>query len=423
MISTDDFSKRRRFAWTVLLSSFGFFVFACVSIPLITVTYLRTTTQPLLTSVSANQGTVALAHDNDTTIALLVADPPQDVVAGAEIITNAADSALLVAYTPDTNRLALRGQLYGNTRIEVAQSAAPRFEFGNLPNLMVLNQSNGRSRFAVSEDFTLQINTPHGRVEIDTAGEYTIDVNNDEVQVAVQSGVTKVSTDLDDRETASLLLSSDQRAILRQNIKPDGPLDTERNLIKNGRFAADFSSWTVQDWTVELTDQPLGETTTLAESGESRLKLARIGAGHADAGLRQVINQNVADFESLRLLLSFRISQQTLGVCGTVGSECPLSVRIEYKDDAGASRTWEQGFYAIGAIAADTPDICVNCSPPYNPHQPAALGRLQSVDIDLLSSLSMQGANPPQQITSVSIFAAGHTFETEVLEIALLGEE
>ena len=109
MIIADEFARRRRVAWGILLGSFALFMVICISVPLGLTTYLRNSVQPLTTSVSANQGTVAITAANGDRSALLAAEPPRTVESGAEIITNAADSALLLAYSPNNEQLLLRG--------------------------------------------------------------------------------------------------------------------------------------------------------------------------------------------------------------------------------------------------------------------------------------------------------------------------
>ena len=78
--------------------------------------------------------------------------------------------------------------------------------------------------------------------------------------------------------------------------------------------------------------------------------------------MRQVIDQDVADYQALRLQLTFRILSQSLGVCGVQGSECPLFLRINYTDENGIRRTWQHGFYATGEISPNTPDACISCA-------------------------------------------------------------
>jgi hypothetical protein len=154
------------------------------------------------------------------------------------------------------------------------------------------------------------------------------------------------------------------------------------------------------------------------------LKFARVGVGHADAGLRQVVEQDITDYESLQVLLWFQVIDQSLEVCGQQGSECPLILRIDYVDVNGVTQVWQQGFYAIGTISSNaTPDICVSCAPPLNEHIRIPFNQLVFYESqNLLEQLGQQNILP-RQIKNVTLVASGHTFDVELVELALMARE
>ena len=155
--------------------------------------------------------------------------------------------------------------------------------------------------------------------------------------------------------------------------------------------------------------------------GEPVLRFERGGIGHADARVLQSINQTVADYDSLRLLLTLRIMEQSLGVCGIQGSECPLFVRINYVDENGVSQTWQQGFFASGEIDDNTtPGACVSCAVIQSAHERVPLNQDYFYDIDLGEELARQGAAAPRQIESLSLVASGHSFMTDVIDVTLI---
>ena len=220
-----------------------------------------------------------------------------------------------------------------------------------------------------------------------------------------------------------LQLSTDQRAVTSADGSPIGPLDTERNLIVNGDFGRGQEKWVLLAPNVELNGQPETEVNFLTETDEPSISFRRVGIGHADAGMRQVVNQDVTDFESLQLLVSMEVSEQSLGVCGEQGSECPLIIRIEYVDINGVDQTWQQGFYSVGEISEVTPDVCVACAPPLNEHQQVSFNQLVFYESEnLLEKLGQVGILP-SQIKSITIIASGHTFDTEVVDVALNAKE
>ena len=86
-----------------------------------------------------------------------------------------------------------------------------------------------------------------------------------------------------------------------------------------------------------------------------RVRFERVGLGHADGRMRQVLEQDVTDYSSLRLLVTLQIASQSLDVCGNRGSECPLTIQLDYEDQNGAARSWQQGFYAVGTPGPTCP--------------------------------------------------------------------
>ena len=121
------------------------------------------------------------------------------------------------------------------------------------------------------------LTTPQGEITIREPGQYSVEVNNEATQVAVQEGTAGVSAD-----DKALVLSSLERAEIPTGASPQGPLDPERSLIQNGDFSQGFDHWSEYTWKVELGDQPSGQTEIIDVDGESVLSFGRVGIGHAD---------------------------------------------------------------------------------------------------------------------------------------------
>jgi hypothetical protein len=271
-----------------------------------------------------------------------------------------------------------------------------------------------------SEERTLEIKleVPQGEVLIKESGQYSLITSNSETQISVLQGQALANSG--DRR---ITLLTDQRGVLPSSEQVRGPLDTERNLLVNGDFSRSWEEWVRLGPNIEISDQPPIEMTVSDESGEPALKFERVGIGHADAGIRQIINQDVTDFESLRLVINMRIMNQSLGVCGQQGSECPLIIRIEYTDINGVTQTWQQGLYAVGNVGPDTPDVCVACPPPLNEHEHVTYQQYVFYESENLLEKLGQLNILPRQIESVTVIASGHSFEAELVDVALMVSE
>lgn len=416
--------KRQRLAWVSLLGGFIAFLLIAVSVPLLIRAYLQNSTLFLTVLAQSNQGILSIDDPMTPPRAALPGEAPQVVEPPGVVLTDASASGLLLISPPEGQEVLARVQLYGGSILQVTEAQTPRFALSDQPRTFVAMLSSGRVRLVVASGgerpFLVNINTPHGLISVREPGEYSIVVNGEITQVFVQQ---QGSLDVH-AQGQTLTLNSAERAEIALNTPPLGPLPPARDLLQNGSFSERWSRWVALAWTIERADQPAGEMNIAEILGENGLQIVRRGEGHADVGVRQVINQDVTDFKSLLLEVDLRILDQSLAVCGTVGSECPIILRIEFDDNNGNPQVWQQGFYATGEIVPDgPPDVCVSCPPPRFEHVQAPLEQLFFFRADLISELQRKGFNPPRRIKNLSILASGHSFGVEILGVALLASE
>lgn len=412
-------------AWVILLSSFFVCMVITIAIPFTANALVQNLTESLAIFVQANQGTVGLDNTTGDRTALLAGESGTFIESGERVLTGGTASALIVVHPPNEELLLARLQLYSNTDMTLLVAETPRFGVSEQDHTLSLKLDNGRIHLTVPEfgerPSAITIVTPQSDITIQTPGQYTIIVNNDETQVTVQTGnltVTAVESE------ASLDLTENQRGVVPTGQGPEGPLGTERNLIVNGDFSQELNRWTIFPWSVDRADQPAGQVRVLDAGNEPRLNISREGEGHADVLVRQSINQDVAEVESLRLVVTFRIINQSLEVCGILGSECPLFLRVNYVDGGGLSNTWQHGFYAVGEpIPGVQPDGCTTCAMVQDLHERVTLGQEYFYDIDLDEEIARQGRIPPRFIESIILVSSGHSFEIEVVDIAILAAD
>ena len=421
----NDNGGRDRLAWAVLITTFVIWLALVIAIPVLVSRHLQAATRPLELQLQVNQGTVRVTGAEETT-AVFAGDPPVSLEVADQIVTNAADGATLLAYVPEEAQLLSLLQIYGNTSLNVELAEAPRYGLSDRPQRLHVYLGNGRVRFRLPPNpgrvLELVVRTPQGEVSILEAGSYAVEVSNVETQVVVLEGRAVLQATAAAAE--ELALAADERAVIPVDGPPAGPLSPERNLIRNGNFGRGLENWDELAWNIELGEQPAGKTEIANIAGEAALRFNRVGEGHADVGVRQVVNQDVTDYSSLRLEVSLRVMVQTVAVCGSLGSECPLTVRVEYEDTNGNVQVWQQGFFANGQFGQDgTPDVCLSCPPPRPGHQQVTSGQFAFYRGELLELLPQYGMLPPSRIKSISILAAGHTFDVEVLDVSIIAEE
>lgn len=414
--------RRQKLAWVVLLTSLSICLGLVVVLPIGVNWVIQHTTRTMDVTVQANQGTVGIMQSDNESAAIFAGDPAYELNPGGSIITNAADTALILVETRPNGELVSRIQVYGNSVVELNEANTPRFNSSSEPSELGLQLNSGRMLLAVPEQesrpIIVTIESPHGIVTVNEAGQYSVSTTNTETQIAVLQGKA-----LANENNSEIELESDTRAVLYTDGVIEGPLDAERNLIINGDFNRDLEEWVVLGSNIEIADQPNVEIKIEGDGDEPSVKFVRTGIGHADAGLRQIINQDVTDYTSLVLAMSMQVGEQSLGVCGEQGSECPLIVRIEYVDANGVNQTWQQGYYAVGEVGSTTPDVCVACPPPLNEHERIPYQQLVFFESENLIEKMSQLGIPPRQIKSITLIASGHTFNTEVVDVALMARE
>jgi hypothetical protein len=314
--------------------------------------------------------------------------------------------------------------VYGSSVLELEQATAPRYEISDDPYEVVLSLISGRMRISLPESngrgVTVRIETPEGgEVLLEDTGQYSLQTTNAATSIVVLEGRANVLAG-----ERGLVLVENQRALIPVEGNLSGPLSTERDLVRNGSFSEEMQEWTYVAGTVEIEGQSEVEVGIVDDDGDDVLRFHRVGVGHADASVQQVINQDVTDYASLELFVTMRIVEQSLGVCGEQGSECPLFARIEYEDVYGTKQVWQQGFFSVGEIVAgSTPDVCQFCAGPHNPHIRVSPGQVYFYESGNLLELLAQQNIPPRIIRRISLAAEGHTFDTHVVDVAMIAEE
>lgn len=415
---------RQRLAWIILAGSFFACILLGIAVPVLISAFLQNSTESLALTVQANQGTVGIDEANGPRRAVLVGEPALSIDNQTTIRTDTTASALMTVMPPDQQFTLATLQISSNSTVLLDEAFTPRFRVSDHPHSLVVDLQAGRVRVDVpaspQRPLELVVTTPQGgTVDVRDPGRYIFEVSNDVTQVTVQMSGTAVVV----ANGGGLEIGPGQRAEVQLDSAPSGPFDPARDLVRNGDFGEGLANWAVFSWQVELPDQPAGETTIQSSVGDPLLRFTREGVGHADVRVTQSVTQDVSDYESLRLVATLRIIDHSLGVCGVQGSECPLFLIVNYIDDSGVSRIWQHGFFANGIVDDNlTPGACISCAVMQTAHERVPLGQLYFFEVDLIQELASLGALPPRYIDSVTIVGSGHSFTTDILDVALIVE-
>ena len=412
-----------RLAWTVLLLAFGAFCVFAIGCPLSVRGYLLKARQPLHAQVNAQRGTVRVERGGSSRVdATTLGDPASlEVFKGDGIRTIELDEGLLVLQRDqEQNRETLTSVVvYDNSDVVLVDAYSPRFGLGSDPHGAILQLKEGRVRIEVQTSgdgrpVQIEVNTDHALVQL-SEGSYALEVTNQQTIATVRKGSATIRAG-----GQGLALSEEQRAGVLQSGQLDGPLPAERNMVANGDFGQGIdTSW------VEFSNSAdgLARANSANDEGQSVVQFQHDQPQPSEVGLIQTLNRNVKDLESLVLHVKVLIDSHSLSVCGSLGSECPVMVSVDYRDAVGNGRQWVHGFYASEDPAVAQPYYCTTCPDPKSGDH----NRVPDKAWFLYDSPNLMEIQPPDLrpvvVQSVRIYASGHSYDSMVTDVELLAQE
>lgn len=403
-----------RLAWTVLTISLVICVGLAISVPLLIRSVINDTTETALITLEVQQGTALVTRAEQTEpigVTIQIGNLPE----GTSIRADENVQALLTVHTPDDKATLATVQIFGSTSLKVEIAHSPRFSQSTQPNQFQIKIDGGRVRVTVPGESPrpseVIVNTPQAVTRL-ADGAYAFEVTNDETQTTVREGRAEVSA-----AGSVLALGPSQRTVVKLGGRPAGILSPERNLVVNGNFRLPLDgTWTVTNDLQQPSESP-GTVTIQSIGGRPAAVFERTGVYHAETAMTQAIDRDVRDFQALRLHLVVQINSQDVPVCGQAGSECPMMLKLDYKDATGTDRSLLQGFYWL----LDPNGV----NPTYNTTSGSRTEHLQvprNVPFTFETDNLMESIKPTQ-ITAITLYASGHSWRASVSEIELLGEQ
>ena len=415
MIESSNYQHVERRAWTIMIVSFVAFCVAVSAALFVVRWFLFESETTQVASIALISGDVDFTPPG-ASLPTTLSQSVTNIAENTRLDTEAGSQAAVSFHTFDQAATLGSLQVYGGSSLNLSLFRSPQFEWSSLPHRMEVVMQRGRARVSLAVDAPRQIvillKTPHGEVRLDRPGSYSIEVTSQNTEVVVREGAATVS-----KGEQSIILASGERTTLKPGSETGLEVETgERNLILNGDFSAPLSP---SDWSFEIirvnVADILGRIERTVDAGRNVVHFVRTASGPGRVGIAQNISRDVRDYSSLRLHLAIRIVNQSLFVCGSAGSECPLMVKIEYVDRAGGENEWLQGFFYRADANNALPRLCVYCPPPQTPHTQIQQDVWYAYDSpDLITLL-----NKPSIIRAITIYAEGHTFESYVSEIEL----
>jgi hypothetical protein len=192
-------------------------------------------------------------------------------------------------------------------------------------------------------------------------------------------------------------------------------------LVANSDFSQDHQAV----WEAYYIDEPVGAVQNTTFDGRRVMVLDRSQnnwpdqtLGHGELGVAQIVDANVNPYNSLELRTTFYVEEQSLALCGEKGSECPLMIRIIYRDVSGTEQVYIHGFYAQPDNSQTYPLLCDTCR---SEHERINLKSWYTFSKNLLVLLPAE--QRPTHIKEIRFYASGWAFKVYVSEMSLVGVE
>ncbi len=428
-------------AWIVMLVAFALFCTVTLSTVFGVHHYFFRSAVAMSATLQVATGTIGIVPGADPTI-VAVRENRELTNSITGISTDSLSQAtILIRETPAEEAAAsllAAVTLQGDTQVTFNGASRPRFEWSQNPQYVLFSGLKGELDVLVTgvgdhpflmDIYSDDLNSDKGvYVQIRSNGRYRLSVTEDEVRISNFSG--KAEAFFRDHADQSSLVRAGQELVARIGARSLSTRDMTNNLLKNGSFSLLDDSQATRaliDWqcSVEQAQAPPGDYSLVRFDGRVGLRLSRFNNAQSNGEVRCIQTfegdgLSVSEYDSLRVMTTFRTNYQSLSVCGRAASECPLMLQISFFDDnARDVQHWYRGFYYADDVSTDARKRCDTC---VEDHVDINQGVWYTFDSDNLFNL-IADERRPQRIKSVAFYASGHQFDTIVSEmILLLGE-
>jgi len=303
-------------------------------------------------------------------------------------------------------------RLFDDSTIHVLGGASielTRMEVGRFINQhsLVLTQTSGPIQYATGGPIDVQV--PNGLVQLAPHGDYTVWIDGETTRVLVYGGEAHVSAG-----GAATSVTEGRRAEIDAQLQVH-TADRQMPLLLNSDFALNDQNWTPLDQPNSALDvngqrfwvagpEEAGVQTTALRVLRDSLK-----GEHGETGLVQKVDRDVSGFRHLWLRAWVRVDYADLSGGGTLGSEYPMMLQMQYEGPVEGSRNpWSIGMY----YATDRPvPVGVAFQVPQ--------GEWQRYEVDLMTT---ELSKIPYRLLEFAVMGQGHSYDARIADISLVGD-
>ncbi len=426
----------QRLAWGVLLVAFVIFCVFCVIIGLLANYFLFQSNVSLDAQLVVGRNYAGIFEPSSERLV------PDETVVTANTVVSTAPQSQATFYFFDTsrdNRIIAHVRLRGTSSATLRTASRPRFEWSTTNYVIDLANISGEFDVVIAENVDrnvlLYLQTGTGvkpRVNLQGAGHYLVDSTENRLRVFNLRGNAFLLPD----EAHGYSIPAGQQGVFYTDSNSVEIKAGYINLLKNSNF--ELLNENVNNTTELLSgwlcsndpeDNPPGSYRSQMYEGRMTLRLERYQGAttHGRTFCSQSFGSTALDVKSLEYLAlraTFYIHHQSLAVCGFQGSECPLMLRVDYRDAQGEARQWFHGFYTRMDPQMSHPLRCLSCS---QEHELINANSWYTYDsgnlLNLFPADETQAVSQQiSEIIGIWFYASGHEYDVQLSEVALLGQ-
>jgi hypothetical protein len=416
-----------RLAWITLLGAFAIFLTLCGLLSLSAQWFLFSSSQNLASTVYVGRGTVglrALGDENEEAVRLNRQVGRQDTLSTDEI----AQGYLVFRDSSLQDRVVSTILLLPGSQIRLHSAIHPRFSFSTGQYEILLEDMQGRIEVsippALPQALRLQIQSAQGEVVLSESGVYLLWVDAGGLRLFPRGNAAELRPAIQDD---FLSVQSGQMAQLARDQQTLSLDQSTLELVPNPLFLQSTDPQTPDYWGCyslsERTDSPRGSFTLTTYEGRRSLFVQRGGGtfvGAGETGCRQFFGQEgleVSGYSSLRLRATMMILWQSLAICGSQASECPLMVELSYLNEFGFEQRWIHGFYAFDHGNTEVPLACNSCLTNHERINGGSWYTFESANL-----LNLPEGFRPTRLLQIRFYISGHEYDVAISELSLLAE-
>lgn len=405
-----------------MLGGLAVFLLICAGLALFAQWLIFESPTDMDVSLRVGRGTVGLAERNTSGEQAIRSSA--SVAADNTFSTDSLSQGYLTFADPYSGSTVATVTLRENSAVRLDRANRPRFSVSTNPYSIRLENVSGRLEIWVSDgldrEVRLVIASELGVLRINEPGNFLIESQANRLIATARQGRATLETDT----APPQLVATSYQGIVDADVPTVQIESSPEELLPNWDFNQS-DNWPLE-WVCsfepspDYPNAPSARRDFIREDGRAIAHILRyLSAPEPGKYLCYqdlAISLNTQQYDDLRLRVMLQIRHQSLTGCGQAGSECPLLLRMDYRDASGNAFTWYHGFYAEPA-GPGARTICDSC---LEEHERINKGVWYSYESGNLLEILPEDRRL-SEITRLTFIADGHEYDVVLNEVALAG--